>query len=72
MRGSREEEQRIDLLALLEFRNEAVRQCLAGALIHAQVMSLVDDDQIPRIGIEKSLASAATIVPQCVEGCDNH
>jgi hypothetical protein len=36
------------------------------------MVSLVDNDQIPRIGVEEPLPCATTVVSQRVKGCGHH
>src|SRR5262249_41452808 len=72
MGSSCEEEQRVDLTPLLEIRDEAICERFAGFFIDTQMMSFINDDQVPGIGVEEPLACPTTIVTQRVEGCDHH
>ena len=69
VRRARKEQERVDLPSLFEVGDQAVCECLAGPLIEAQMMRLVDDHQIPRLGGEEPLARAPLIAAQSVNGC---
>jgi hypothetical protein len=67
----REEYQRLELLAIIEFLDQAVGQSHAGSFVKVEVVRLVDNNQIPGLGQQHSLMAPFVIFSECMERSHN-